>query len=152
MPERLSDVEGWHRDLLGSKDLNEGGGSAPGFCWAVASPGSGERRKESGSMIEAPFFSVPLGTGFWWCRRFRPKQDRSKGSRKGPIYTAQLQQGSLLRVASSRTQVARMRVDRTELQVHSEDTRIWGMERFGGRLCRWEGEGLTKDPGLDLFL
>lgn len=58
----------------------------------------------------------------------------------------------MLRVASSRTQVARMRVDWTELQVHSEDTRIWGMERFGGRLCRWEGEGLTKDPGLDPFL
>lgn len=41
MPERLTDVEGWDRDLLGSKDLNEGGGSTPGFCWAVANPGWG---------------------------------------------------------------------------------------------------------------
>lgn len=36
MPERLSDVEGLDRDLLGSEDLNEGGRSAVGFCWAAA--------------------------------------------------------------------------------------------------------------------
>lgn len=84
MPERLSDVEGWDRDLLGSKDLNEGGGSAPGFCWAVASPGWREGRKESDSMIEAPFFSVALGTGFWWCGRFGPNRTGLRALERAP--------------------------------------------------------------------
>lgn len=84
MPERLSDVEGWNRDLLGSKDLNEGGGSAPGFCWAVASPGWREGRKESDSMIEAPFFSVALGTGFWWCGRFGPNRAGLRALERAP--------------------------------------------------------------------
>lgn len=30
--------------------------------------------------------------------------------------------------------------------------RILGMERFGGHLCRWGGEGLMRGLRLDLFL
>jgi hypothetical protein len=47
---------------------------------------------------------------------------RNQGWGKDAIWAAQRQQGSLLRVASPKTQVVRMRVGWTELEANSEDS------------------------------